>query len=362
MTFLHEEMGLATTRGDARTARGFALELLGVLARKRPPSDRKVIQARLALGAIETQLGDFAAADATFAACRVHLGDSADELRVNLALNEAALRWHQGHKAQAAAGFKEALAVQRKLCGDENNLVANLLINLGVVSRHMGERDEARRCYEEALAMLRKLHGDDHTMVAITRTNLGRVLEDVGQLAAAIEMHRAALATHRKLGGEQSQDYLTCLHNLAGALLMHGAVAEARERFTDLVRRRREVLGDQHIDVADSLVGLARATAKSDPAAAEPSYRQAHAIYAAAVGAADVRTLDAELGLLEVLIARGGDAMAQAEQLGVALYARATAALPATAPIPTAVARALAQLYSGTDRASQAEAWQQRAR
>jgi serine/threonine-protein kinase len=362
LDYEYERMVLAVARGDHRAARAVAEEMVRVLVLGRTPSDPRLLSTRIALGGILTQLGEYDAAAATFASCRGQHGDKMDSERATLLLNEAALEWRRGRPEAAMAGFRAALAIQRRSFGDRTNVVAGSLINLGVASRQLGEHEQARQCYEEALSILLELHGEEHGLVAIARTNLARVLEDTGHLDEAIAMHRAALATHAALGGERSQDWLTCKHNLAGALLARGETAAARSMFADVVERRRALLGDAHPEVADSLVGLGRAATLIDPAAAEPAFREAVATYRAALGGDDDRTIDAEVGLAHALVEMGGEHRAAAEDLALALHARLEAMTPPRDVFAKAVARLLANLFAATQRAEEAAAWRERAR
>jgi hypothetical protein len=78
-----------------------------------------------------------------------------------------------------------ALAVRRKLLGDEHPAVAQSLSSLGLLLRHRADYEAAERVYREALAMRRKLLGEEHPDLARTRSLLEQVLRERADREAA---------------------------------------------------------------------------------------------------------------------------------------------------------------------------------
>ena len=70
--------------------------------------------------------------------------------------------------AQAESLYREALAIQVRVLGDEHPEVASTLENLGGVYFRTKRYDETLRLLDQVLAMRRKMLGDNHTAVGRT--------------------------------------------------------------------------------------------------------------------------------------------------------------------------------------------------
>ena len=151
--------------------------------------------------------------------------------------------------------FRQALDMLRK-SGEISPDVAALMNNLGFVSFRKQKYDEAERYYREALAMNRKLLGNDHQFVVKHLCNLGSTLHEKGQLGEAEKIFREALTTVRKM----PQDHPIVgspLYGLAGVLVDRGQLDEAEEHYRESLAVRRKALGDQHWVVATDFYCLA---------------------------------------------------------------------------------------------------------
>ena len=73
-----------------------------------------------------------------------------------------------------------------------------MLSNLGAAHYLRGDYEAAEGMYREALAMQRTLFGDEHEDVASSLDNLALVRALQGDYAAAAPMHREALAIRRR--------------------------------------------------------------------------------------------------------------------------------------------------------------------
>ena len=56
--------------------------------------------------------------------------------------------------------YKEALAIRKKVLGEEHPSVATSLNNLGLLYNNQGKYDEAEKMYKEALAIHKKVSGE----------------------------------------------------------------------------------------------------------------------------------------------------------------------------------------------------------
>jgi len=201
----------------------------------------------------------------------VGLADSLDSL--------AALLQAKGDDAAAEALFREALAMLRRLHGDEHPLVAQSLSNLANLLHAKGDYAAAEPLLREALAMQRRLLGDEHPQVATGLNNLAGFLQDKGDYGAAEPLFREALAMWRRLLGDEHPQVATGLNNLANLLYAKGDLAAAEPLLREALAMRRRLFGDEHPHVALSLNNLGLVLRrKGDYAAAEPLFREALAM------------------------------------------------------------------------------------
>ena len=86
-----------------------------------------------------------------------------------------------GNFAAPESLFREVLAMERRLVGDDHPDEALTLSNLATVLLDAGDYDAAGQPQREALAMFRQIHGEDHPLVAITLCNLAEVYRRQGR-------------------------------------------------------------------------------------------------------------------------------------------------------------------------------------
>ena len=141
---------------------------------------------------------------------------------------------------------------------DQPAVGAELRKTLGNVYVDLGDYAPAVSMHREALALRKKLLGDEHPEVADSLNDLGRAYYGEGKYSDAEGLHRKALSMRRQLFGEKHPDIATSLYSLAQSLRRQGPqmYAEAEELFRDALAMRRELLGNEHLDVAASLGGL----------------------------------------------------------------------------------------------------------
>ena len=81
---------------------------------------------------------------------------------------------------------------------------------------------------EQALAIDKKVHGDEHPDVACDLNNLAMLLKDQGKADEAEPFGRQAVAINKKTRGEDHQETLNAVGNL-GLVLMLKSDAASRE-------------------------------------------------------------------------------------------------------------------------------------
>ena len=212
----------------------------------------------------------------------------------------------QGRLAEAEPLAREALAMRRKLLGDEHPHVAESLNNLAGALSRQGKLAEAEPLAREALALRRKLLGNDHPKVAPLLANLAMVLLNRSKLAEAEPLAREALAMQQRLLGNEHPEVAQSLNNLAIILREQGKLTEAKSLAREGLAMRRRLLGSEHPDVAQSLGNLALVLrSEGNAVAAEPLAREALAVRRKLLGSEHVDVSGSLNNLALVLASQG---------------------------------------------------------
>jgi len=170
--------------------------------------------------------------------------------------NLSGVLWRQGRAAEAETMYRETLAMRRKLLGNEHLDVAESLSNLSFLLRGERKLSEAETTAREALAICKKLLGDEHTSVAAALHLLAWNLNVQGKHAEAETLSREELAIYKKLLGNENRNVVSTLQDLAIFLADQGKWTEAEAVTGEVLAIRRKVLGDENPDVAYALYHL----------------------------------------------------------------------------------------------------------
>jgi len=166
---------------------------------------------------------------------------------------------------QAEALHREALAIRRRLFGNESAEVAASLHGLARVFEADHNTGKAEPLYREALAIRRKVLGNEHVDVAASLRGLASSvqgvvpgsMQDSRKWVEAEALWREALAMQRKLLGAEHPDTLTSLDGLGYNLgRFQGRLDEAGRLTREALALRRKLYGSDHPDLAQSLSAL----------------------------------------------------------------------------------------------------------
>lgn len=142
-----------------------------------------------------------------------------------------------------------------------------------------GKYADAAAIWKQLIAIAEKSHGTDHPVVAFALTNLVTLLTNLGKYSAAEPFARRALVAYEKSMGPNHPDVTHALNNLALLLHKQGQYAEAEPFYRRSIAIREKVLEKDHPDVALSLSNLASLLSDQGRyAVAEPLYRRSLAI------------------------------------------------------------------------------------
>jgi serine/threonine protein kinase/tetratricopeptide (TPR) repeat protein len=186
--------------------------------------------------------------------------------------------WALGDNAKAEPMHREALAVRRRLLGEQHPDVAQSMNDLGKVLWSAGKMPEAEKLHRQALALRRKLGADAATAESLN--NLALVLYSLGRAAEAEALGREAVQLRRKLFGPDHPDLAESLGGLAAVLWGQGKLPEAETAYREALAAQRKSLGHEHPDIATSLNNLGTVLwSQGKLAESETLQREALAMY-----------------------------------------------------------------------------------
>jgi eukaryotic-like serine/threonine-protein kinase len=153
------------------------------------------------------------------------LADSLDT-RSQVAKDLATYNMAYGKMLIGDGKIDEGVAIERKwldfqkaALGDTDNAIAGTLNNLGQAEVQQKHWPQAEVYFRQALAIRRKVDGDDSIETASALGTLAGVIEDQGDSAGAEAMVRQSLALERKFLPPNSLDIVRSLYSLAGILI-----------------------------------------------------------------------------------------------------------------------------------------------
>jgi serine/threonine protein kinase/Tfp pilus assembly protein PilF len=255
------------------------LEQAVALGRRTLGPSRELARSLSDLGAARCENADLVAARAALeealAMRRKILGEEHPDTAVTYSELGRVL-FDQGRLDEAEARFRSALAIRRKVLGPNDHETAVSMSDLGLLLRHKGDRAGAEKLFRETLEVTIKSSGPKHPDVAMSLTNLARTINERGDHKAAEAMFREALAIGQASLGRDHPNNARHLNGLADALRLEGKLAEAEARNQEALAISRPALGLDHPVVARQEVDLARTYLdQGRPADAEPLLRHA---------------------------------------------------------------------------------------
>jgi tetratricopeptide (TPR) repeat protein len=125
--------------------------------------------------------------------------------------------------------LSRALAINRKLLGDEHPETATTLANLAGLYLDAGRSSEALAAASHALTALENALGPDHPRIASAASMLAFCWRAKGDRARAEKLYRRALAIDEKSYGPAHPDTLNDIRTLAEFLRKAGRIREASE-------------------------------------------------------------------------------------------------------------------------------------
>ncbi len=306
--------GLERLRGlRPRLARATALELAGkyrdglafaratLTAAEAVDWGPAVAEARLVLGTLEWQSGEFATAartleEAYFAASEA----SAEQVAVDAAtglvvvvgsrlarpedgllwarlaglglarsggagrtLRDAALLTNRALALETAGEFTAAVAdmtasrsIYLAALGPDHPNVSSTTASLAILQARLGDHAQERASLTTALATQEQVYGPDHPKVGTALNNLATTYARAGELERAIELYTRALVIRERTLGPDHPDVADTIANIASARFLRGEVDQAEGALLQVLAMHERAHGPEHPTVADTLRNL----------------------------------------------------------------------------------------------------------
>ena len=193
------------------------IERIKELQRTRGVTTPGVAAVSMAEGTLAWNRGDLNEAEKLFrqALDPANLGADVDSLAwAESATHLGNVIMSLGRLAEADSLLLQALALYRHRA-PESDAIAVCLNSRGNLGRFTGNLEESERDYREALAIHRRVLGEDHPYVATDLHNLGRLLETRGNAAEAETLLLESLATLDKVYPGPHADKATVMRSVA---------------------------------------------------------------------------------------------------------------------------------------------------
>ncbi len=203
--------------------------------------------------------------------------------------------------------------VERQPTGEEGAyLLRESLSPLSVAQYYSGRFGKAQELDRRVLAVDSKLFGTVHPEVAIDLLNLGSTELSQSQLGQAEQHYRQAVNIATAWYGADHPDVASCLAILAWALMVEGKHAEAKTLLEKALPIQERAYGGVHDRVAFTLTALGKIAASSgDLATAEADFTRAFKINQTLFGVNHVRAALVSLELANVYQQKGQYARAE---------------------------------------------------
>lgn len=169
-----------------------------------------------------------------------------DELSANLCHELAYHLYSIGAYTEAGIYCQKALAIYRRVLGEEHPDTATSLNHLALLYYAQGKYEQAEPLLRQALIIRQRLLGEEHPNTATSLNNLASLYHAQGQYEQAEPLYQQALAIRQRLLGEEHPDTAQSLNNLALLYYVHDQYEQAEPLLQQALTIAQRVLGEEH--------------------------------------------------------------------------------------------------------------------
>jgi eukaryotic-like serine/threonine-protein kinase len=194
--------------------------------------------------------------------------------------NLATILQDQGKLAESEVVAREVLERKRRVLGEEHEDTIVAIGNMGTTLYFQGKLDEAAVYYIESLEKARRALGERHNITMLSMASMGTLLYAQGKAADSEVMYREVLRLSREVRGEDAPGTLSAIGGLQAALRGQDKLAEAEPLARESAEKMRRVLGESHprtliaISELDILLQSQGKYAEAEPLAREALEKQ----------------------------------------------------------------------------------------
>src|SRR5215470_9871680 len=243
-----------------------------------PRLDPDVARSMVALGTVWEVRGKYDQANEILeAALKLRSPNDAETAETAENLTHLAnVQFYQGHYGVAESLDNRALAIDRKLFGEQHPDVAEVLNNLGAIEMNRGNYPLSEAYYRQALAITETWYGTDHPETAANLTALSQPLSFENRDAEAQDLLERALTIQKKVNGPVHSTVATTLNQMGLLAFNRKQYDSAKNYFTQAMETWKQLYGDQHQFVAVAYSNLGSICLdEKDYACAEKMFREA---------------------------------------------------------------------------------------
>jgi serine/threonine-protein kinase len=271
---------VAMYRSDLSAAESHLRHSLELRRTSLGANDSLTAQSHLSYGAILFRLGKPAGAESEFrdalaiyerAHGQNHPQVAQSLLKLAYVLEEDDTRW-----PEAVPLYRRAIAIRRRVYGDQNLWVANTLHDFSEFLSRRGDRQQAVVLAREYFGMMRRSYEGDHSSVAFAMSRFAAMLFHVGQLDQADSLFREAIEMERRARGPNHPNVGGHEVEYSRLLIAQGRLDAADSLLRDAIRIRENIAGprDPNSAIARAMRGVIL-TRRKQYAAADSTLRDA---------------------------------------------------------------------------------------
>ena len=269
---------LRKDQGKLDEAETLVRQGLAMQQRLRPVSNPDVAGAMVALGEVlEIRAKYEEARQVLEAALKLQpQGVSATSETTENLTELANIYFYQGQYDLSEKLNNQALAIDRRLSGDQNPAVAQELNNLGAIAMNRGDYPASEGFYRRALATTESWYGTDHPETAANLTALAQPLTFDNREAEAQRLLERALTIQEHVNGPVSATVATTQNQLGILAFRRKEFDAARGYFSEAMSTWKKLFGEQYPSVAVAYSNLGSVCLEEkNLACAEKNYREA---------------------------------------------------------------------------------------